>query len=106
MNERSTKQLLSELRDAASTMSQICARERMQQFAPFWASVADVAGSLAGAPTRDGVHRLVQDVLSEYRYVQGGFVDMYIVRADADEQVRENDAFDVLSDFWSLEALE
>jgi hypothetical protein len=96
LNESVLERLLRALSAAASSMCDICARENMAQFAPFWASVARVASTLAEEPTRQHVQRLVRDVLSAYRYVPGGFVDMYIVRAEPESQLQENETFDEL----------
>ena len=79
-------------------MSSICAREQMEQFAPFWASVAQVASTLVAEPTREYVQRLVRDIFSQYRYHPDSFMDMYVVRADPDEQLRESETFDALRD--------
>jgi hypothetical protein len=66
------------------------------EFAPFWRSVAASASSLAAAPARDAVLTLVRDVLTAFRYVPGGFMDMYVIRQDPQELTRENDIFDAL----------
>lgn len=98
MKNSPVERLLRELSDAASTMSTICAREQMEQFAPFWASVAQVASTLAEEPTREYVQRLVRDIFSMCRYHPGSFMEMYVVRADPDEQLRESETFDALRD--------
>lgn len=79
-------------------MSGVCGREQMERFAPFWASVARVASTLMEEPTREYVQRLVRDIFSQYRYHPDSFMDMYVVRADPDEQLRECEAFDALRD--------
>jgi hypothetical protein len=85
---------LKDLVEFAAGLSAICERERMEEYAPFWRSVAASAGSLQAAPTRDDVLALVRDVLGVLRYVPGGFMDMYVIRQDARELARANDAFD------------
>jgi hypothetical protein len=68
----------------------------MEEFVPFWRSVAASSGSLAAVPDRDEVLALVRDILGVLRYVPGGFMDMYVIRQDPQELTRENDIFDAL----------
>jgi hypothetical protein len=95
MNVSRLKTALSELADAAADLAEICQREHMEQFAPFWRSVVASAQTIqAGPMNRTDIDALAQDVVSAFSHRPGGFMDMYVIRASPEQQALENDRFD------------
>lgn len=95
MSSEKVKLSLLELARAASDLAEICAREDMDQFAPFFWAASESATRLAIDPLdRVEVNALVRDVISIFSYQPGGFMDQYVVRQDPAKQLEENLAFE------------
>jgi|GEM_PF-6481586 len=95
MSSEQVKLFLLELARAASDLAAICAREDMDQFAPFFRAASESATRLAIDPLdRVEVNALVRDVSSIFSYQSGGFMDHYVVRQDPAKQLEENLAFE------------
>jgi hypothetical protein len=100
MNIEKLKRALHDLASSSSDLADVCEREDLPGFAPFWRSVSSEASAVlsSGRFEKAPLDHLIRDVVSAFSYQPGGFMEMYIVRSDPDEQERANAAFERIRD--------
>ncbi len=97
MNNRELIVWLQKLGAAAEALAELCDREA-KEYGLVWHSVARSAVELADMPTKDAVRELVSDVAWLLGHRPNSFSEVYVVRADLEQQQIENVKFDALKD--------
>ena len=65
---------------------------------PAWHSVARNAAALEEKNTREEISDLLHGAASTFAYHPGSFIEVHVVRADPNEQLRANERLDQLKD--------
>lgn len=95
MNVAKLKRALQDLASAASDLAGVCGREGFD-VPSYWRSISSESSAIlaSGQFDRASLDRIVRDVASAFTYHPGGFMELYVIRKDLDEQARENIAFE------------